>query len=281
MPAVASISANAIGLSAYSKATRELNTSLERLSTGKRINRASDDPTGLISATGLKVREKELNTRLGVIDQQTSRFGAIDGAASVLSDLAISLQSKVIEAANTAGQSEPEREAAQIEVDSILDTIDFLSNNSTFKGELIIKDQNTGTLGSWNIAATDADGNPTTKAVSLKDLRSGGKLSLSKGNLETAQNVVKAAADSLTSLRSSTGNAINALQSQQRGALTELENVSAARSQIEDTDYAAETGSLIRSQTQQQAALFVTQFYQRQQADQTLALLRPLTNTAA
>lgn len=281
MPVLGAISGNVLGLSAFTRASQAVNQSLERLSTGKRINRASDDPSGLISVTNLKVRETELNAKLDVIDQQTSRYGAIDGATATLTDQVLSLQSHVLAAANSGGQSKAELEAGQTEVNAILDSIDFLATNTTFKGEQIVKDDNTTSLGNWNIAATDANGNPTTGSVSLKDLRQGGRLQLNGGDLETAQKVVQAAVDSLTGQRAGNGTAIQGLQSQQRQALSELEAVTKSRSDIEDTDFAAEASNLIRGQSQQQASQFVMQYSEQQRAQQTLALLTPLTKTAA
>ncbi|MFA6044867.1 MAG: flagellin [Phycisphaerales bacterium] len=281
VPAVASISANVIGLSAFTRATQAVNQSLERLSTGKKINRASDDPSGLISVTNFKVRETELNAKLGVIDQQTSRLGAIDGATSVLTDQVLSLQSHVLAAANSGGLSKGELEAHQTDVNAILDSIDFLSQTTVFKGEQLLKDDTTASLGGWNVATKDENGNPTTKTLSLKDLRVGGALQLDGGDLETAQTVVKAAVDALTGKRASNGAAIQGLQSQQRSALSELEEITKARSDLEDTDFAAEASNLIRGQTQQQAAQFVIQFSEQQRAKQTLTLLTPLTKTAA
>lgn len=281
MPAITAISANNFGISAFKKASSEVYSSLERLSTGKKLNRASDDPAGVIAVTNFKVRARELHAKIEVGDQQLAGLGARDGGIATLNDQVLSLQGLVLQAANKGGLTKDELQANQDQVNAILDSIDFLSNTTVFKGDQVIKDQNTATLGSWNIVVKDKDGNETTQTVSLKDLRQGGALSLSGDRLEIAQDVVKAAASSLSTQRAEIGNSIRTVERGQRLALSELESIEEARSQIEDTDFAAETSRLIRGQTQQQAAIFVAQYFDKQRAEQTLALLKPLGNSKA
>lgn len=281
MPGISAISSNNFGIAAYHKASSEVYTALERLSTGKKINRAADDPSGFIAVTQLKVRSKELHTKIDVIDQQIAGQGALDGGISTLADQVLSLQSLVLQSANTGAITKDEVDANQIQVNAILDSIDYLSNTTFFKGNQILANENTNTIGSLSINVTDKDGNQTTKSVSLKDLREGGLLSLSGDHLEQAQDVVKSAVESLTAQRAGIGNNIRTLQSNQRLALNELEGVEQSRSDLEDTDFAAEASNLIRGQTQQQAAIFVAQYFDQQRAEQTLALLKPLSNSPA
>lgn len=281
VPGISAISSNNFGIAAYHKASKEVYSALERLSTGKKINRAADDPSGFIAVTQLKVRSKELHTKIDVIDQQIAGQGALDGGVATLNEQVLSLQSLVLQSANTGAITKDEVNANQIQVNAILDSIDYLSNTTFFKGNQILSGENTNTLGSWNITITDKDGNQTTKSVSLKDLREGGLLSLSGDHLDAAQDVVKAAVSALTTQRAGIGNNIRTLQSNQRLALSELESTEQARSDLEDTDFAAEASNLIHGQTQQQAAIFVAHYFDQQRAEQTLALLKPLANSAA
>src|SRR5262249_53083265 len=142
-----------IGLSAINRANREWNTSLERLARGKRINRASDDPAGLVvsekMATELRAIEKEMDRS----EFEEKRLGAIDGAQSALSDLLVDLNGLVVESANRGGMSESERGANQMEADSILRAIDHVAATTTFGGQKIIEYLDSRGLGIQDLAS--------------------------------------------------------------------------------------------------------------------------------
>jgi len=250
---------------AYGRATHDINQSFERLATGKKINRAGDDPSGLQAAENFNAREKQLSTRIESIDREGAYFGARDGAVSVLQDYVVELNGLVVAAANGAGNSPAEKQAMQLQADSILQTIDFLSQTTTFNGQQILTGYSAKDLG-----ATNSDGSENQHT--LADLARGGELNLSGANLEDAQKIVEASVNQLSANRAAIGNMMTDLDSERRISLTELENVSSARSAITDTDYAEETSKLVRAQVMQ-AAAYTRQISQQQQAGSILSLL--------
>lgn len=258
------------GIGAIRRADRSIAISLERLSTGKRVNRAADDPAGIIAITNFKSREIEITKSIEALEQQQLYFSAREGSLMPVSDMLIELNSLVIQAANTAGMSSEERGALQIQADSILQTIDRLGQTTTFKGIQTLQHINTTRLG----AGMYTDPSGASCAISLGDLRAGGRLNLVSGDTEAAQNAVKSALDSITTERASLGAQTGALDHQMDALRVELENTVAARGQIEDTDYASETAALMRERVKQEAAITVTRMAQDLRAEAVLELLK-------
>lgn len=252
--------------------------SLQRLSTGKRINSAADDPAGLVAVTHLNTAEADLNAEIRGLQFRQFEVDATEGGLSSITEMLQELNALTVSAANTAGMSNEERESLQLQADSILATIDILGNTTEFKGARILTGVNAGALGHTEYTAT-VNGLPATKTGTLADLRRGGALNLVSGDTEAAQKSVKAALDALTTRRGSLGAESKSIDSSIRAKQVELENTVAARSQIEDTDYAEEVGRLAREQTRQQAALYVSQLAQQQRASVVLDLLKSVVPT--
>jgi flagellin len=115
-----------------------LKTSLERLSTGMRINRGSDDPAGLIASERLKNEQKGLNAALSNAERADQIGNIAEGGLQEVAGMLIELQGIVTATANTAGLSREEREANQLSVDSILQTIDRISSSTNFQGQRLL-----------------------------------------------------------------------------------------------------------------------------------------------
>lgn len=114
--------------------TTALNKSLERLSTGLRINRGSDDPAGLIASENLRKQITGTETAIKNAERAINIVGTAEGALSEVSDMLVELQSLLGEVANKGGMSSDEIDANQLQVDSILNTIDRISNATEFEG---------------------------------------------------------------------------------------------------------------------------------------------------
>ena len=123
-----------VAVNALNKNTASLQTSLERLSTGVRINSGADDPSGLIASESLKAEQQATQTAIGNAQQANNIIGTAEGSLSEVSNLLVSLQALVGNSANSAGLSEDEQNANQLQVDSILSTVNRISNSSSFQG---------------------------------------------------------------------------------------------------------------------------------------------------
>jgi flagellin len=111
-----------------------LQTSLQRLSTGYRINSGKDDPAGLIASESLRAEQQATTTAISNAQRADNIIGTAEGALSEVSNLLVSLQGLVGNAANEAGLSQDEKDADQLQVDSILSTINRISNSASFEG---------------------------------------------------------------------------------------------------------------------------------------------------
>jgi len=111
-----------------------LSGSLERLSTGLRISRAKDDPSGLIASENLRAESRSLKQAL-INSERADQIGNIaEGGLQEVSSLLTELQGLVTANASKAGLSSEERQAAQLSVDSILQTIDRVASSTNFQG---------------------------------------------------------------------------------------------------------------------------------------------------
>src|SRR5262245_28254685 len=140
MPPLSAISnlAGLKGMASLNAASRMMATAMERLTTGKRINHGYDDPSGVQAVDQFKARIAKINEQMKTLDFQEHYMGARDGAESVIGDLLIELKGHAVAAANTAGLTDDERQALQTDADSIVKTIDYLSQTSTFNNQQIL-----------------------------------------------------------------------------------------------------------------------------------------------
>ena len=113
---------------------RGLNTSLERLSTGLAINRGADDPAGLIASENLRSEKAAIGAAIGNAERADQVLNIAEGGLGEISALLVEVQGLVTEAANDSGLSADEKEANQLQVDSILQTIDRIAGSTSFQG---------------------------------------------------------------------------------------------------------------------------------------------------
>jgi flagellin len=123
-----------IAVNNLNKNNSALQTSLQRLSTGYRINSGKDDPAGLIASQSLAAEQQATTTAISNAQLADNIVGTAEGSLSEVSNLLVSLQSLVGNAANSAGLSQDEKNADQLQVDSILSTINRISNSASFQG---------------------------------------------------------------------------------------------------------------------------------------------------
>jgi flagellin len=247
------------GLFALKLATRAVNVSLERLATGRRINGASDDPAGAVAVDQFRAREAMVRKKIDLTGRESERLGATEGTLSVVQDLAIELCGHVIASANRGALIKDELAAHQQSVDSMLQTIDHLTQTTTHEGSQITAGYASAKLGQpWNSAV-------------LSMLGSGGDLNLVDGDLEMAGRVAEAAVGLLSDGRGAIGTRMKELDHQHRLLETELGELAGARSQIEDTDVASEAAALARAF--QEVAAYTASLTSRLQEGPVLTLL--------
>src|SRR3954466_1564659 len=134
---MARINTNVSALTAQrglAKSQRQLSDTLQRLSSGLKINRGADDPAGLIASEGLRSEIAGLGQ---AIDNSSRASNVISTAESNLGEIAnllTNVKQLVVEAANSGALSQDEIAANQLQIDSAVASITRISNTATFAG---------------------------------------------------------------------------------------------------------------------------------------------------
>lgn len=150
------------------KAQGALNTSLQRLSTGLKINRGADDPAGLIASEGLRSEIAGINQGIDNSTRATNVIATAEGALSEVASLLLNIKSLVVQAANSGAVSDEEIAANQLQIDSAIDSITRISNTTSFAGlqllngnlDYLTSGVNTSTIKSLDISQVNFGSNP-------------------------------------------------------------------------------------------------------------------------
>lgn len=116
------------------KSQSALGTSLQRLSSGLRINTGADDPSGLIASETLRSEIQGISTAIDNSTRASNVITTADAALGEVSNLLVSIKGLIIQAANTGGMSQDEINANQLQVDSAIASVTRISNSTSFAG---------------------------------------------------------------------------------------------------------------------------------------------------
>lgn len=134
---MARINTNVSSLTAQrglAKSQKNLSDTLQRLSTGLRINRGADDPAGLIASEGLRSEISGITQAIDNSQRASNVIATAEGALSEVASLLLNVKSLVVQAANAGAISPDEIAANQLQVDSAIESITRISNTTTFAG---------------------------------------------------------------------------------------------------------------------------------------------------
>ncbi len=113
---------------------KQLSQTLERLSTGLRITRGKDDPAGLIASENLRSEAAGTKQAIDNAERADQVANIAEGGLQEIQGLLIEVQSLVTQAANDGGISAAEKQANQLQIDSIIQTIDRVAAATSFQG---------------------------------------------------------------------------------------------------------------------------------------------------
>jgi flagellin len=116
----------------------DLTLRLERLSTGLRINRGKDDPAGLIASETLRAEIHGIRQALDNSARAINVISTAEGALNEVSMLLLNLRDLVVSTANSGALTDEEISANQLEIDAILESINRISNNTSFGGSRLL-----------------------------------------------------------------------------------------------------------------------------------------------
>ena len=229
-----------------------------RLATGRRINSGKDDPAGLIASEGLSAAIRSLEAETKALQRVDSNARIAEGHATELSTLFSDLNVLIISSANQAGMSSAEIAANQMQIDSTVASIQRFAGdaNASLDGVSLPDGGNAEVAALYNGAVA--------AAVSVQ---SGGANDLSSGNFEAASTAITQAATDIATARGQVGSyQMDVIGPQIRSNRVGIENLSASRSRIVDTDYAEEMSNLNRDKVLVKAGIMVLKIAQQQAA---------------
>jgi flagellin len=249
-----------------------LNTSFERLSSGFRINSASDDAAGLQISDRLTSQVQGLNQAVRNANDAISLTQTAEGALGEVTTSLQRIRQLAVQSQNGINSS-ADREALQKEVTALRTEISRIATTTQF-GNVNLLDGNFSAkfLVGANEGQTISVNLSSTNLGQINGFSATG-LGIISNDISTATGAsallgdVDAAISGIGAVRADLGALQNRFQSTIRNLSNISENLSAARSQIMDTDFAAETAELTRNQIVQQASISVlSQANQRPQA---------------
>ncbi len=237
--------------------TDRLAKSLQRLSSGLRITRASDDAAGLAISENFRAEVRSLGQAQRNANDAISLLQIAEGALNETSGILIRMRELAVQAANgTLGSAE--RTTINTEFQDLSSEITRIANVTQFNGRLLLNGNSSITFqigtentGSDRISVSSV--NATASAVGVTSTT----VVTSASAAQSALTTLDSAISQVASLRANFGTVQNRLESTIRSLAIAIENTAAAESRIRDVDFASETAELTRNQVLQQAGVSV------------------------
>ncbi|MBU2181047.1 MAG: flagellin FliC [Gammaproteobacteria bacterium] len=232
-----------------------LDTAYKRLSSGFRINSAADDAAGLQISNRLTSQVNGLNQAISNANDGISVAQVAEGAMDEITTALQRIRVLAVQSQNGINSSS-DRLALQKEVSALKTEISRIAQNTQFGGVDLLKGTysakflvgaNAGQTISVNISRTGGGYGASGLKINTLSVSSVAGASAALANIDSAIKAVDGARADLGAIQ-------NRFQSTIRNLSNIVENVSAARSRIKDTDFAKETAELTRAQILQQAS---------------------------
>lgn len=266
-----------------------LQTSIERLSSGLRINHASDDAAGLSIGTQMNADVLSMTQASNNANDGVSMLNTAEGALSQQSNIFIRMRELASESASGT-VNDSQRVSIQTEFGALQSEIDRIAGVTQFNGVNLIA-SGTGTLVGGGtslvqigIRATANDSLDVNKAVGLSALVGNNGFTQSGlgvdssvfavsslGNAQSALAAIDSAIATVSTARGGIGAVVNRLGYTLSNLSVSSQNESAAKSQIMDADYAVEVSNFTRNQILVQASTAI--LAQANQVPQTVLQL--------
>ena len=247
-----------IGALAASKAAATVNTAMEtsmaRLSSGKRINSAADDSAGLAIASRLTSEARGLDMAARNAADAQAMINTIESSHSEIQNILQRMRELAVQGANDTNGT-ADRTNIRKELTELHEEIDAIKNQTKWAGNTLISGASTFKFQIGD--EKDETLTVTTTAIAASTLSVG---STNVGSLTASASftafitTVNNAISSIAAYRAEYGANSNRLDHVMSNLATNSESVKASLGRIEDTDYAAETTELAKSQILQQAA---------------------------
>jgi flagellin len=228
-----------------------LNTSIQRLSSGLRINSAKDDAAGLAIAERMNAQVKGMNVAQRNANDAISMFQTAEGAMGKIGDSLQRIRELAVQSANGA-MSADDRTNLNAEATQLVEEIARVADNTKFNGTTLLDGSLTSTDFQVGADASDVITVATSFDMTALSAYTAADISTAAG-ASAVITAIDTDLDTLNTARSDAG----AYQSRFESVISQLqissENTAAARGRIMDADFAVETANMTRGQILQQA----------------------------
>ena len=273
------INTNIKSLVAQNAATannRSLSKAMEQLSTGKRINGAADDAAGLAISNKMTAQVRGLNQAVRNANDGISMIQTAEGATKEITNMLQRMRELAVQAANDTNAT-GDRSALAAEVTQLQEEITRIADNTTWNGMKLLDGSafTSGSEANFMVGANSADSAITMafQSVTSSALTVDSLSLASFSSATSAIGTIDDAIETIDTFRSELGAKINRLNYAADNLANVSMNTAESRSRILDTDYAAATTELARSQIISQAATAMLA-QANQQPQSVLSLLR-------
>ena len=262
---------------ANSNTSKNISSSLEKLSTGLRINKASDDASGLAIADKLRTQANGLNQAVSNGNSAVTLTQIADKAMAEQSNILDVVKQKLIQA-STATTSSEGIQAIGKDIKKLLEQVNNIASQTTYNGTALLQQSAGGTASAaaltFQMGTTSADTIKTEAGVQANTTGLAGMSALltsagssfgaaTAANAASAQDAarkqlvhVDSALTELNGWRADFGSTQNQLESSIRNLMTQVTNTKAAESVIRDVDYAQESANFNKQNIISQAGTY-------------------------
>jgi flagellin len=228
-----------------------MSKSLEKLSSGNRINRAADDAAGLVISQKLRAQSSGLRTAIRNVQDGISVVQVAEGSMTEIHSMLNRMRDLAVQAANTGANDATAVTAAQAELDALVLEIGHIASETEFAGVKLL--DGSYTAKTFRVGAASGD----TVAVTINDMDAASLTvnSLTLNNAAAAITDIDAAIAAVSAERGSLGALQNRFESMINNLQVSVENLTASESRIRDADMASEMITFTRNQILQQAGM--------------------------
>lgn len=251
------INTNVVSLNAQrnlNSSQSSLATSMQRLSSGLRVNSAKDDAAGLAIAERMNAQVKGMNVAIRNSNDAISLAQTAEGAIGKIGDALQRMRELAVQSKN-ATNSTGDRTNLDAEFGELQAEVTRLVGGTTFNGTNLLNaatalafQVGSGNAAQDTITVTTANLSATDTAVAALSIDGA-----TPANATAAITALDTAIDAVTTARATWGATQNRFESVVSNLQVSAENLSAARGRIMDADFASETANMTRSQILQQA----------------------------
>lgn len=241
-----------------SSSQSSLATSMQRLSSGLRINSAADDAAGLAISQRMNAQVRGMNVAIRNANDGISLAQTADSALASVGDSLQRMRELAVQARNSTN-ADSDKESLNLEFKQLSDEIGRVLGGTTFNGKAIIGSQagtltfqvgaNVTSFDSISIVSTNLTTNTAITTVTSASIGS----TSTAATLKTVIQDIDKAIDKINSERATYGASQNRFSAVVSNLQSSVENQSAAASRITDADFATETANMSRAQILQQA----------------------------